>query len=234
MAPTHVTTVDSAFELLRKLSLFQGLPERALQNLAEKVTFKQYEADKTIFYQDDLVDRIWLLYSGQVKIVYHELDGKEVILEMIYPGEVFGGGVLLFPKHPATAKAMEHSTIASFSSSLYDQFLLDNPVFALKLLKMIGARHHSMLNMQVLVGERVERRMAHILLKLATRVGRQNPDGILITVPLSRQDLADMACTTLETAIRVISRFNSQHLVSTKRGGYLVVHDLEGLESLTR
>jgi CRP-like cAMP-binding protein len=88
---------------------------------------------------------------------------------------------------------------------LYAAFLLDHPPVTLKLLRMLGARHLSMINMQTLVGERVERRMAHILVKLAARVGKADPEGILITIPLSRQDLADMACTTLETAIRTIS-----------------------------
>jgi len=91
-----------------------------------------------------------------------------------------------------------------------------------------------MINMQTLAGERVERRMAHILYKLANRLGHAEADGILITIPLSRQDLADMACTTLETAIRTVSRFNKEGLIATRRGGYVVVTDPEGLEKLTR
>jgi len=97
---------------------------------------------------------------------------------------------------------------------------------------MLGNRHLSMLNMQTMVGERVERRMAHILLKLSLRVGRDTPEGKMITIPLSRQDLADMACTTLETAIRTISRFQKEGLISTHRGGYLVVKNKEKLEDI--
>ena len=79
------------------------------------------------------------------------------------------------------------------------------------------------MGLQILAGERVERRIAHILLKLADRVGRAEPEGVLITIPLSRQDLADMAGTTLETAIRTISRFHAQGWVATRRGGYLLI-----------
>jgi CRP/FNR family transcriptional regulator len=98
---------------------------------------------------------------------------------------------------------------------------------------MLGARHLSMINMQILAGERVERRMAHILFKLAIRVGRPDPGGTLITIPLSRQDLADMSCTTLETAIRTVSRFQKEGMIMTRRGGYLVVTDMERLKELT-
>ncbi|MEK6573248.1 MAG: helix-turn-helix domain-containing protein, partial [Chloroflexota bacterium] len=61
------------------------------------------------------------------------------------------------------------------------------------------------------------------------RVGRTEPDGVLITIPLSRQDLADMAGTTLETAIRTMSRFRSQGIIETRRGGYLMIADVEML-----
>jgi CRP-like cAMP-binding protein len=171
--------------------------------------------------------------TGRVKIIYHDQAGREVILEIIAPGEAFGGAVLFFPNQPATAKALEDSSIASFSSQVYAQFLLDHPSVTLKLLRMLGARHLSMINMQILAGERVERRMAHILYKLATRVGRSDPGGTLITIPLSRQDLADMSCTTLETAIRTVSRFQKEGLILTRKGGYILVTDLEKLRELT-
>jgi CRP/FNR family transcriptional regulator len=141
--------------------------------------------------------------------------------------------VLFFPHHPATAKAIEECGVLNFTREIYTDFILKNPKVAVKLLGMLGARHLSMINMQIMAGERVEYRMAHILLKLAMRVGKTDENGILITIPLSRQDLADMSCTTLETAIRTISRFNKQGLLETRRGGYLLIKDMDGLEQLT-
>jgi len=234
MVQGKVASIDAAIKLLKQLPLFADLAEEDLVFLAQNIRFQQVVREQLLFYQGDSADRIWLVYKGQVKIIYHDENGREVILEIISSDEAFGGGVLFFPQHPATAITMEDSTIASFSSDLYASFLLDHPTVVLKLLRMLGTRHLSMINMQTLVGERVERRMAHILVKLAARVGKADPDGVLITIPLSRQDLADMACTTLETAIRTISRFNSDGLIVTRRGGYLVVTDLPGLEELTR
>jgi CRP/FNR family transcriptional regulator len=216
-------------ELLRRLPLLADLPEPDLSLLASQIRVDQFEREAAIFYQGDACDRVWLLRQGRVKIVYHEVDGREVILEMISPGEVFGGAVLFLPQHPATAKAMEDSETISFSSDSYSQFLFTYPQITLKIIRLLGARLHSMMGLQILAGERVERRMAHIILKLANRVGRTEPDGILITIPLSRQDLADMAGTTLETAIRTMSRFRSQGIIETRRGGYLMITDVEML-----
>ncbi|HLB45426.1 MAG TPA: Crp/Fnr family transcriptional regulator [Anaerolineales bacterium] len=216
-------------ELLRRLPLLADLPEPDLSLLASQTQVDQFEREAVIFYQGDACDRVWLLRQGRVKIVYHEVDGREVILEMISPGEVFGGAVLFLPQHPATAKAMEDSETISFSSDSYTHFLSVHPQVTLKIIRLLGARLHSMMGLQILAGERVERRMAHIILKLANRVGRTEPDGILITIPLSRQDLADMAGTTLETAIRTMSRFRSQGIIETRRGGYLMIADVEML-----
>jgi CRP-like cAMP-binding protein len=219
--------------LLQNFPLFNDLPEADLTKLARHVRYASYAREQDIFCQGDPCEQVWLLQTGQVKIVYHELDGREVILEIISAGEVFGGAVLFFPHQPATAIAMEDSLLASFPSEHYSQFLLEHPQVNLRLIKMLGARHLSMINMQILAGERVERRMAHILYKLAVRVGRKDPEGTLITIPLSRQDLADMASTTLESAIRTLSRFTRDGLVLTRRGGYLVVTRLEDLQKLT-
>jgi CRP/FNR family transcriptional regulator len=228
-----LTPVDTALALLRQFPILADVPEPDLVFLARQVTFRKYARDEEIFYQGEPADRVWWVQTGRVKIIYHDQAGREVILEIIAPGEAFGGAVLFFPNQPATAKALEDSSIASFSSQVYAQFLLDHPSVALKLLRMLGARHLSMINMQILAGERVERRMAHILYKLATRVGRSDPGGTLITIPLSRQDLADMSCTTLETAIRTVSRFQKEGLILTRKGGYILVTDLEKLRELT-
>jgi CRP/FNR family transcriptional regulator len=225
--------VETALTLLRQLPILADIPEPDLIDLARQVSFRNYVRDEEIFYQGDPADRVWWVYTGRVKIIYHDQAGREVILEIISPGEAFGGAVLFFPNQPATAKALEDASIASFSSELYAKFLLDHPPVTLKLIRMLGARHLSMINMQILAGERVERRMAHILYKLAARVGRADPVGTLITIPLSRQDLADMSCTTLETAIRTVSRFQKEGLITTRRGGYILVTDMERLKDLT-
>ncbi len=225
-------TDPSRLELITGMALFADVPQEDLHSLGQKTRIAHYERDEVIFYQGDPCDRFWLVHTGQVKIVFHDVDGREVILEIISPGEAFGGAVLFFPVHPATAKALEDATIASFPAKVYTEFLLNQPQVVLRLLRMLGIRHHAMLNMQIMAGERVERRMAHILLKLALRIGQETPEGRLITIPLTRQDLADMACTTLETSIRTISRFQKEGLVATRRGGYILVKDPRRLEEL--
>lgn len=218
-------------KLFRRLPLLAEVPEADLHRLAGQTRPDHFERDAAIFYQGDLCDRVWMLRQGRVKIVYQEVDGREVILEMVSPGELFGGAVIFLPQHPATAKAIEPSETLSFPSQAFTRLIADQPQVAIKLIGMLGQRLRSVVDLHILAGERVERRMAHILLKLADRVGRAEAEGILLTIPLSRQDLADMAGTTLETAIRTMSRFRAQGLLETRRGGYLVITNLEELQA---
>lgn len=193
-----------------------------------------FDEGATIFWQGDPCDRVWILRSGRIKIVYQEESGREVTLELIGPGEPFGGATLFMPTHPATAQALVVSETLSFPSENYGALLLEEPAVALRLVRMLGLRLHSMVALHVLAGERVERRLAHILLKLAARSGRAVAEGRLITLALSRQDLADMAGTTLETTIRMMSRFSREGLLRTLRGGYIVLLDEARLRELAQ
>jgi CRP/FNR family transcriptional regulator len=228
------TVTDQNSKLLRGLPLFAEATEADLRHLAGYCHVSHLPKDATIFLQGDPCDRVWVVDSGRVKIVYQEEDGREVIIELISPGEAFGGGVLLFPTHPATAKAMEDVTLVSLPTEAYTQFLIQQPKVTLQLLRMLGLRHLTLVKGHSLAGERVERRMAHILLKLAERCGEPTAEGTRITLSLSRQDLADMSGTTLETGIRTLSRFTHDELMKTERGGYITILNEERLRALAQ
>jgi CRP/FNR family transcriptional regulator len=229
----QATNQAPILQMLENIPLLAELPVDNLRALANNTRFDHLKDNELIFYQGDPCERVYIVYSGRVKIIFHDRDGREVILEIINTGEIFGGAVLFFPAHPASARAMEQSNIASFPAEAYAKVLLNHSPSTHKLLKMLGERHLGMLNMQIMAGERVERRVAHILLKLAVRTGKETEEGTLITVPLSRLDLAEMACTTLETCIRTVSRFQKSGLITTKRGGYILVRNAKELEDLT-
>lgn len=231
MTSSHQEQVQHLF---KHLALFASVPESDIATLAERCLITHYDKDDLVFEQGDPCRRVWFVLSGRVKIVFHDVDGREVILEMIQTGEAFGGTVLFFPSQPATARAAEAAILASVSSEDYVDLIQRHAGVALRLLRMLGLRHFSMLKTQTLIGERVDRRIAHILLKLADRCGHPDADGTLITVSMSRQDLADMAGTTLESAIRILSRFARDGLIHTDRGGYLVIHQRDRLAEIAQ
>lgn len=228
-----ITPIDLASEL-RQIPLLAELPEREIAQLAAECRTDQFHTGDTIFYQGDEASRFWIVREGQVKIVRHDETGRETILEIVPPGETFGSAALFLPRQPATAQAMTEVTTINFPFESYKGLVNQNPGLALKVIHMLAARLYMFMQMNVLAGERVERRLAHILLKLAARSGKPHPEGVVISIHLSRQDLADMSGTTLETAIRLMSRFRSEGLIKTRRGGYIVILDIDRLREMAR
>ncbi len=233
--PNPTATDLDLSELLRQVPLLADVPPDHLTRLIPACRRESHTAEEDIFRQGAPADRVWIVSHGQVKIVRLDEGGREVILEVISPGEVFGGAGIFLPEHPATARPLTRTVeTVSFPGEAYAALLLETPSTALRIIRMLGARLHSTLKMNQLAGERVERRLAYILVKMAGLCGRVDPEGILLTTPFPRQDLADMAGTTLETAIRLMSRFRADGLVRTRRGGYIVLLDEARLRRIAR
>jgi CRP/FNR family transcriptional regulator len=234
-AGLNLASPQTLAEFIQRVPLLAEMPASERQILLSECRLDVFAAAVDIFRQGDAADRVWIVGQGAVKIVRHDEGGREVILEVIHPGEVFGGAAIFLPEHPATARPLTPSVeTVSFSNEAYARALAGSPATALRIIRMLGLRLHSTLKMNQLAGERVERRLAFILLKMAAAVGRTDAEGILLTVPLTRQDLADMSGTTIETAIRMMSRFRAEGLVKTRRGGYIVLEDEGRLREIAR
>jgi CRP/FNR family transcriptional regulator len=220
-------------EVLRQVALFASLSIEQIAAIAEWFRVEKFDQDAMIFLEGDPADRLWVVSTGQVKIVKHTSDGQENLLEVITPGEMFGGAGLLLAAHPATAVAMTPTTALSIEREPYLRLIRQYPDVALRIIHLLGERLQAAMKMRALAVERVDVRLANILLKLCNKVGEPADDGTRINLPLSRQDLADMAGTTIETAIRVMSRFRKEGLAHTEPGGYIVVLDHERLRQIS-
>ena len=163
----------------------------------------------------------------------HSTDGKDVVLRVAGPGQLLGT-VAVFDGggYPGTAQAIEDCTLLVIARN--DCLTLVNryPVFALAVIADLGGRLRSSAEqIRSLAVERVEQRIARVLLKLADSAGSDLPEGRVIEMPLTRQDVADMTGTTVETAIRVMSKFRRAELIRTRRGKVVLV-ELDALQEI--
>jgi CRP/FNR family transcriptional regulator len=172
--------------------------------------------------------------TGKVKITKLSNDGKEIILEIISPHEMFGGIAVVkgFP-YPANAVAMEDSEITRISRknllSLMDK--LPNLMYcmAMNIGDRIKGSHETLKSIAL---EKVESRIASLLIKLSEKSGEKTSEGIMINMKLTKQDIAEMVGTTVETSIRTMSKFTKSGLIASK-SGKILIRDLEKLRSLT-
>ncbi len=217
---------------LQQVPLFDTLSIDQIASFADRFAAGKFNQNESIFLEGDPADRLWVIQEGQVKIIKYGEGGKENLLEVIMPGEMFGGAGILFPVHPATAIAMTAVAVLCLPRTEYLQLIRSFPDVALKIIAILGERLRAAMKMRALSAEHVDTRLAHILLKLADKIGVKVDAGVRIEMSLSRQDLADMAGTTIETAIRIMSKFRKDNLVMTEPGGFIVITDVDRLRIL--
>lgn len=172
--------------------------------------------------------------KGRVRMLRQASPGREVILELLGPEEIFGGAALLLSRNPASAQAATPVTVLRLPRAAYLEILERHPRVAVRLLQMLGRRLEHAMSIRALILEKVENHIAYVLLNLAERAGRPGPEGVWITIPLSRADIARMAGTTLESAIRILSRWTRAGWIRTERGGYILLREVQALQDLAR
>jgi len=220
-------------DFLRASSVFAGLPPRELESLAAAAREEPCRAREYVFHEGDPALWLCLVKSGHVRIVRHSRTGKDVVLELLGPGEIFGGVAVIERRpYPAAAQATEPSVVVKIPAELAVGLAERHPTVVREMALLIGRRlraaHDSVKSLSV---EPVEARLAATLLRLADREGVRTKSGVELPFHLTRQSLADMSGTTVETAIRVVSRWLRDGLVED-RGGRLVVRDRDALREL--
>jgi CRP-like cAMP-binding protein len=181
-----------------------------------------YEKGEMIFREGDPADRIHFVYAGRVKIV-KSAGARDIILEILGPGEPVGA-VAAFERgnFPASAIAIEPSGLVSIPERDFFALLERRPDMTRRMLAGLTVRL-MMLNKRLadMTGS-AEARAARLFLTLAERMGRKTPEGTMIPLALSRQELADLIGTTLETAIRLMSRWQKEGVVITNADGFVI------------
>jgi len=223
----------SVEELLRSSTLYRNLSGEDQKRLASVSLAKYYEKSETIFTEGDPPDFLVTIASGRVKVVKTIPSGKEIILEIFGPGDPVGAVVAYEGRpYPASAIAIERVECILVRRSEFFSLFERHPSFVRGFLTGMAQRIVELTRrIPEVAGGRVETRFAHLFLKLADRMGQPRGSARFVPMPLSRQELADLTGTTIETCIRIMSRWGKEGIVATEREGF-VVHDQARLERL--
>jgi CRP/FNR family transcriptional regulator, nitrogen oxide reductase regulator len=227
MLPPH------AAAFLKTNPLFGALPAREIDAIAAVAVEEVHRRHDFIFLEGDPARWFCVVKSGHVKIVRHSRSGKDVVLELLGAGEVFGGVAVIEKRpYPAAAQATESCLILKIPAEAMIAVSERHPPFIKELALMIGRRlraaHDSVKSLAV---DPVEARLAAALVRLAERESTRSQEGVRLPFHVTRQNLADMSGTTVETAIRIVSRWLRDGLLIDE-DGRLVLTDLAALRAL--
>ena len=208
---------------LRASLVFSGLDDAQLAALAGLATERHLASGEYLFWEGDAPDSLYIITAGRIKAVKHSSTGKEFIVAFLGIGEILGE-VAVFQNlpYPASAEAAKATTVLAIRREGFLKFLESNPEVSMRIISVLGARlREAQERLKDIASERVEQRLARMLLMLADRLGA--------TLPFTRQEIADMAGTTTETTIRVMGRLKEAGAINSVRGN-VVIKDRTKLE----
>lgn len=218
---------------LKKVALFSILTESELKEIEPYLVSVAYKKKDVIFSEGEPPEWLYIIVDGKVKLTKLSQDGKEIILEIMSSLDFFGGLAVLrgFP-YPANAVVMEDSKFLRISRSnimkIIDRFPNLMYCLAMQLGDRMKESHETLKNIAL---ERVEARIAALLLKLADKTGKESGGGVVIEMKLTKQDIAEMVGTTVETSIRTMSKLKKMGVVAEKEGK-IAIANIDRLKSL--
>lgn len=206
--------------LLAGVPLFRGLDDDSLGVAAVDARIVKAATGRSFFREGDAAKSFFVLRRGRVKFTHISPEGHEVILRVIGPGEPFGGVAAIEENstYPVTARAVETSEAYTWDGRKITALMHRYPSIAINAARMIARRLHDLQRQHhELMTDRVERRIARALLRLAQHSGRRVEGGVQIDFPVSRQDLAQMTGTTLFTVSRTLTAWVEAGVIATGR-----------------
>jgi CRP/FNR family transcriptional regulator, cyclic AMP receptor protein len=203
------------WEYLKHIPIFEELGSEELSAIGKVTIDRKYKKNMIIFMEGEPGEGFHYVKSGKVKIVKMAQDGREHIINILGPGEVFAE-VLLFNKgpYPATAIAQEDSAIGIIKNTDLETVIAENARIALHLIKVLNKKLlHCQMKIKTLALSDTFARTAQILVKLAHQYGEQTERGIQINIDMTRQDLANLVGTSRETVTRALSSLKKDKVI---------------------
>jgi CRP-like cAMP-binding protein len=221
---------------LRRVSVLKEATDEDLRLFVERGILRSIEDGEFFFFQGDPAKYLYILITGRAKLMQSSQSGQQVNLRTINEWQMFGalGAVRPNATYPATAQALEPSTALAIESGFLKEMMQSRPYLNVGLMQlMTGYIMEMQERYRELATERVERRIALTVLRLAAQVGRRlEEDKPTVELPLSRQEIAEAAGTTLFTVSRVLAEWERRGLVETGRGR-VVIRNPHGLVQIS-
>lgn len=219
-----ITSSGVTREDILRIPLLSDLPPTQADRLCRSARIREYQRDSVLFSQGDKAETIYAVFSGRFRLVQHTLEGQDVAISVFSAGDLIGmGAVIGIEEFPGTCEAADDAAIISIPGTVFAELLEHHAPTAVKVIRLLVNRlHEAHDHIRELSAERVERRLARTVLRLAKKVGVKTEQGIRLDMPLSRQDLAELCGTTLYTVSRILSEWQRGHIVEIGRESVII------------
>ncbi len=222
-------------DVLRQTPLFSNLDDAATDSLRAQMTDSRLKRTEVLFHEGDSGDRLYVVMEGKMKLGRSSSDGRENLLAVLGPGQMFGELSLFDPgPRSTTATAVTDCRLASLGHTDLQRWLSERPDVARGLLFQLAHRLRRTNEVVAdLVFSDVPGRVAKALLDLSTRFGRKADDGIHVHHDLTQEELAQLVGASRETVNKALADFANRGWLRLEPRSVVLV-DVERLERRSR
>ena len=226
----------SKFWYLKHFNIFEGMDEASMEQVNQMSSMSRVQSQQPLYFPDEPTQAIFFLKEGHVKISRIAEDGKEMILDVLGPGEIFGE--LSFSGSGETsgelAQALDDAVICTMKKEDFESLLKMKPELNFEVTKRIGLRlRRFQERISEMVFKDVRKRIAAFLVRYAEEFGKIKGGVVTIKMHLSHQEIALLVGAARQTVTTTLNEFRSKGLIDFSRQGFVIKH-LPELQKLSQ
>lgn len=211
--------MDKNFWYLKNCDLFERLSQDQIAQVERNSSVRQFGRGNLVYLPTESSDSVFLLLSGRIKLYHITSEGKQALLALIEPGELFGElAILGGGEREEYAEAMLKSTILRIPGPIIQELMQQHATVSLGVTKLMGLRRQRVeQRLKSLLFRSNRDRLTHLLLDLAEKYGRFTPEGVLIDIKLSHQELASIIGSTRETVTVLLGELQDERCIDIQK-----------------
>ncbi len=210
---------------LSRVPLFKELSLDELAPFVEVAQARFYKQKMYVFMQDDRLDRVFFIHTGKIKIYRSDFSGKEQIISILEPGEMFPhAGFFRNGKYPAHAEVLEECQLIVIPIDKFEEILISYPELCIKIFKVLGEKIVDLqgrLEAQVL--HNTYEQIILLLIRLCKSNGEKIEKHYKLTTQFTNRELANMIGTSRETVSRTMNHLKKKDNITLDQDGFYLI-----------
>lgn len=218
-----------------KVPIFSVLDKEQLSEVMSSIIRRRYKKGQIIFFEGDVSDKFYIINGGKIKIFKYTKEGKEQILYILSEGDFLGYLSLLKKgKFDFNAEALDDVHVCLLTKDDFDKIVKKTPEISLRILENLHDRLVSLENLvQTLSTKDIEARIAGILINFARDFGKEEKEGVVLEMPLSREEMANYIGVTRETMSRKLTAMEDEGVIELVGNKKIIIKDMDLLKELS-
>ncbi|NVN92442.1 MAG: Crp/Fnr family transcriptional regulator [Desulfuromonadales bacterium] len=214
--------------ILNSIPFFSGLSEDDLLELESHIKRKRITKNEVVLFEEETTKYMYIVYSGKVRVVKINLDGREQIITIHKKKEYFGEMALLDGKtSPATVIAMEDSEIGLLGRDDFDRFIETNDNMRRNIITALCTQlREAWMMIRIMSFDNAEKRIMAVLSRMQELYGVVDNRGGIINIKLTHQQIANYASVTRETVTRVLNRLEKENIIEVLDGKCILLKNI--------